>query len=168
MPGQPEGAADLAGDRPLTFNVVQRDGMKTYLTLIDTCTHGPRHDVTPLFADRRAFALLVKDLSAPFPKLKVDGVACIDALGFILGTAIALELGTRIVPLRKNGKLPVPTDKTTFRDYFSTNPGVQDQAASKMLVGENQPDPDTGGRARREASRQSNAGGTRSSDRGLE
>jgi adenine phosphoribosyltransferase len=99
--------------------------MKAYLKLIDTRTHGPRYDVTPLFADRKAFRLLVKDLSAPFRESRIDGVACIDALGFILGTAIALELGTRIVPMRKNGKLPVPTDRTMFRDYTGTRKGLE-------------------------------------------
>ena len=91
--------------------------MKAYLKLIDTRTDGTRYDVTPLFADQDAFAQLFKDLAAPFRSLDVDAVACVDAPGFILGTAIALQLGKRIIPLRKGGKLPVPADKTTFRDY---------------------------------------------------
>jgi adenine phosphoribosyltransferase len=91
--------------------------MKAYLKAIDTRSAGPRYDVTPLFGDQKAFRLLVKDLAAPFRKVSIDGVACIDALGFILGTAVAVELEKRIVALRKAGKLPVPADRSSFRDY---------------------------------------------------
>ncbi|MBU0596136.1 adenine phosphoribosyltransferase, partial [Candidatus Bipolaricaulota bacterium] len=44
-------------------------------------------------------------------------VVAIDALGFILGTAIADALGIGLVPARKAGKLPVPTERVEFVDY---------------------------------------------------
>jgi len=106
-------------------DVVPEKRMKPYLKAIDTRTDGPRYDVTPLFGDRKAFKILVSDLAAPFRKVRIDAVACIDALGFILGTAVAVELGKRIVPLRKTGKLPVPADRSSFRDYTGKQKGLE-------------------------------------------
>ena len=91
--------------------------MKTYLHRIDTETPGNRCDVTPLFADAEGFSQLVLDLAKPFRNIQIDFVACVDALGFILGTAIARYLGIGVIPIRKGGKLPVKTDGENFRDY---------------------------------------------------
>lgn len=91
--------------------------MKPYLRKIDTNTTGNRYDVTPLFADYEAFNALVDDLVSRLGPAKVDLVACIDALGFILGTAIAQKLKAGILSVRKGGKLPVEADRVGFRDY---------------------------------------------------
>jgi adenine phosphoribosyltransferase len=91
--------------------------MKPYLRRIDTATQGNRYDVTPLFADAQCFAQLIEDLAAPFHEAQIDYVACIDALGFILGTAIAGRLEVGVIPIRKGGKLPVQTESVEFRDY---------------------------------------------------
>lgn len=88
-----------------------------YLALIDTRTTGNRYDVTPLFADPAAFAALVADLVRPFDAAAVDVVAGIDALGFILGAAVAWQLGKGFVPVRKGGRLPVAADEVEFVDY---------------------------------------------------
>jgi len=94
--------------------------MKEYLRLIDTNTSGPRCDVTPLFADPLAWAELVTDLSEPFAALAINYVAGIDALGFILGTALALRLNKGFIPIRKGGKLPVAVKSIEFVDYTQT------------------------------------------------
>jgi len=91
--------------------------MKPYLYKIDTATTGNRYDVTPLFADSECFTQLVEDLAIPFLDSRIDFVACIDALGFILGTAVACRLNVGIIPVRKGGKLPVQTEGVEFRDY---------------------------------------------------
>lgn len=78
---------------------------------------GNRYDVTPIFADAQGFAQLVIDLSMPFRDVKVDYVAGIDALGFILASAIAHSLEVGLIPIRKGGKLPVLVDRVEFRDY---------------------------------------------------
>lgn len=91
--------------------------MKEYLRLIDTQTPGPRCDVTPLFAEPRAFAQLVDDLAAPFAAAPIDYVAGIDALGFILGAALARRLDKGFIPIRKGGKLPVAVISAAFVDY---------------------------------------------------
>lgn len=91
--------------------------MKPYLSLIDTGTSGNRNDVTPLFADAKAFKQLVSDLARPFLSSRIGLVACIDALGFILGSAVAQRLNVGLIPIRKGGKLPVETESIQFIDY---------------------------------------------------
>ena len=91
--------------------------MKQYLSLIDESTDGRRCDVTPIFRDPDAFRLLVNDLAAACSGQPFTVVAGIDALGFILGSALALAMGVGFVPIRKGGKLPVATDNAEFEDY---------------------------------------------------
>lgn len=88
-----------------------------YLALIDHHTSGNRCDVTPIFADYDAFTALVDDLAALVEPLAFDAVAGIDALGFILGAALALHTHVGFVPIRKGGKLPVDVDTVECVDY---------------------------------------------------
>ena len=89
-----------------------------YLHLIDRSKlHYKRSDVTPIFAEPAAFAALVDDLVAPFREAGVQRVVGTDALGFVVGTALALKLGVGFVPVRKGGKLPVKNERVAFRDY---------------------------------------------------
>jgi adenine phosphoribosyltransferase len=89
-----------------------------YARLIDTRTRGPRYDVTPLFADYAAFSDLVEDLAQHFDGIEFDCVAGIDALGFVLGTALAWRFKKGLVTIRKGGKLPIETDQIEFVDYM--------------------------------------------------
>ena len=66
-------------------------------------------DVTTLFADARGMRLCVDQLLDPFAGTRIDAVAGLEARGFILGGAIAHQLGCGFVPIRKKGKLPGPT-----------------------------------------------------------
>jgi adenine phosphoribosyltransferase len=91
--------------------------MKNYLKLIDQSTHGPRYDVTPIFGDGQAFSDLINDLIGMCEKIEYDFVAAIDALGFILGTGIALRENKPLVTIRKGGKLPVQVEQARFTDY---------------------------------------------------
>jgi adenine phosphoribosyltransferase len=91
--------------------------MNNYLDLIDTTTTGPRYDVTPLFGNYQAFSALLDDLLELCREIEYDTVAAIDALGFILGTAIAVRSEKPLVPIRKGGKLPVEVHKASFIDY---------------------------------------------------
>ena len=95
-----------------------------YIARIDTSGRG-RYDVTPLFADARAFAALVDDLLAFAQPLSFEIVAGIDALGFILGSALAIRAGTGFIPIRKEGKLPVLTEREAFVDYTGTQKALE-------------------------------------------
>ena len=63
-------------------------------------------DVTTLFAAPVAFRRAVDELAAPYRDDGIGVVVALDARGFILGGAIAYNLGLPFVPIRKQGKLP--------------------------------------------------------------
>jgi len=96
-----------------------------YIELIDRETNGQRYDVTPLFADYESFSALVGDIASAFETIEFDYVAGIDALGFILGAAIAIELKRGFIPLRKGGKLPVEKNSVSFVDYSGTQKALE-------------------------------------------
>jgi adenine phosphoribosyltransferase len=116
--------------------------MKDYLRLIDTDTSGPRYDVTPLFADPEAFSNLVEDLLEAFVGVPFDLMAGIDALGFILGAAMAMRAGKGFVAVRKGGKLPVDVDRVSFVDYtgkdkaLEIRPDAVDEGVRVLVVDE--------------------------------
>ena len=66
-------------------------------------------DVTTLFGNPRAFRRAVDELVQPYAGVRIDKVAGIEARGFILGGAVAHQLSTGFVPIRKKGKLPFAT-----------------------------------------------------------
>ena len=66
-------------------------------------------DITPLLADAGALASAVQGLSAYAAALRVDCVVAAEARGFLLGGALALELGAGFLLARKPGKLPHET-----------------------------------------------------------
>jgi len=66
-------------------------------------------DITPLLADAGALADAVRQLADHARPLQVDCVIAAEARGFLLGPALALELGAGFVLARKPGKLPYET-----------------------------------------------------------
>jgi len=66
-------------------------------------------DITPLLLDAAALDQAVSELAALARPLSVDLVVAAEARGFILGAALARELGVGFVPARKPGKLPSQT-----------------------------------------------------------
>jgi adenine phosphoribosyltransferase len=81
--------------------------------LVRTIPNFPRpgiqfRDVTTLLLDAKGFGLAVERLAATVGD-KPDLVAAIEARGFILGTALARELGCGLLLIRKDGKLPGAT-----------------------------------------------------------
>ena len=71
-------------------------------------------DITTLLKDATGLRLAVKSLADHFRGHPIDRVAGIEARGFILGAAVAYELGLGFIPVRKKGKLPA---KTIGQDY---------------------------------------------------
>lgn len=66
-------------------------------------------DITTLIADPAGLRAMVDELIWPFLTADIDVVIGIEARGFILGGAMAHELGRGFVPIRKKGKLPGET-----------------------------------------------------------
>jgi adenine phosphoribosyltransferase len=66
-------------------------------------------DITPLLLDAAALREAVAALADWVRPREVDFVVAAEARGFILGAALAIELGAGFVPARKPGKLPAQT-----------------------------------------------------------
>jgi adenine phosphoribosyltransferase len=66
-------------------------------------------DITPLLLDGDALRQAVGELADWARPRGVDYVVAAEARGFILGAALAVELGAGFVPARKPGKLPAQT-----------------------------------------------------------
>ena len=71
-------------------------------------------DITTLLKDPFGFRKVVDDLVQPFAGKRIDAVAGIEARGFIIGGAVAHQLSTGFIPVRKKGKLP---GETIGQDY---------------------------------------------------
>ncbi len=91
-----------------------------YLPLMAPNVKGERFawlDPSTVYINAGAFHALVDDLVAPFDPSEIDVVAGFDAMGFVLGSAIATRLGTGFLTIRKAGKVPVETDVVDFVNY---------------------------------------------------
>lgn len=89
----------------------QSKGVRDYIrTIVDFPHEGILfRDVTTLFADPRGFRICIDQLLAPYAGTRIDKVVGLEARGFILGGAVAHQLSTGFVPIRKKGKLPGQT-----------------------------------------------------------
>ena len=87
-------------------------------------------DITTLLGNARAFRRAVDELVHPFAGAKIDKIAGIEARGFILGGAMAHQLSSGFVPIRKKGKLP----HTTVRVAYSLEYGVDEMEMHEDAV----------------------------------
>jgi adenine phosphoribosyltransferase len=71
-------------------------------------------DITTLLKDRAAFRSVLDMLAARYGDERVDVVVGIESRGFILGGALAYQLGAGFVPVRKLGKLPGKTIEVEY------------------------------------------------------
>lgn len=77
-------------------------------------------DLTPVLADPAAFKALVKDLANHCRNYDIDFIGGLDARGFLLGSAVAYELGVGILAVRKGGKLPPPVHHVDYALEYGT------------------------------------------------
>ncbi|MEO0830732.1 MAG: adenine phosphoribosyltransferase, partial [Pseudomonadota bacterium] len=79
-----------------------------YLRLMAPNTRGDTYawlDPTPIYSNEAAFQDLLADLIADLDGTECDVVAGLDAMGFVLGAAMAARLGKGFLPIRKANKL---------------------------------------------------------------
>lgn len=90
---------------------MKRKQVKDYIRTIADFPHEGIlfRDVTTLFSDARGFRMAVDQMLHPHAGERIDKVVGLEARGFILGGAIAHQLGMGFVPVRKKGKLPGTT-----------------------------------------------------------
>ena len=98
----------------------QRSGDRWYLNIMSPNTKGEKFawlDPTSIYINGDAFHDLLDDLVADLEPVTCDVVGGLDAMGFVLGSALATRLGVGVLPIRKAGKLCVDTDSVTFSNY---------------------------------------------------
>lgn len=78
-------------------------------------------DITTLLGDAKAFRKAVDELVQPWCGGKIDKVVGMEARGFILGGAVAHQLSTGFVPIRKKGKLPSETVSVSYELEYGTD-----------------------------------------------
>jgi len=78
-------------------------------------------DITPLLRDPEALDQTIHELAGWGKERRPDVVLGAEARGFILGAAIARELGCGFVPARRPGKLPPETIGATYALEYGEN-----------------------------------------------
>jgi adenine phosphoribosyltransferase len=89
----------------------------TIKSKIRTIPHFPKEgimfrDITTLLSDAEGFRDVVDTIVQRYEGVDIDVVVGLEARGFIIGGAIAHQLGKGFVPIRKAGKLPA--EKTSY------------------------------------------------------
>ena len=79
-------------------------------------------DFTPLLKDPRAFKAAITDIARHYAgkSAGITKIAAIEAKGFVLGGALAFELGKPLVLIRKPGLTPGSVAKKTFVKEYGT------------------------------------------------
>jgi len=95
-------------------------------SLIRTVPHYPRQgvmfrDITTLLKDPVGFRITINELAMRHAGSAIDRVAGIEARGFIVGAALACQLGKGFVPIRKKGKLPSATIGHDYELEYGTD-----------------------------------------------
>lgn len=73
-------------------------------------------DINPLLMQKNTFHEIIDLFSNELRDKKIDYIIVPEARGFLLGSAVAYNLGTGCIPVRKKGKLP-PTTITKSISY---------------------------------------------------
>ena len=95
-----------------------------YLNIMSPNTKGEKFawlDPTSIYINTNAFIDLLDDLLDDLEEIDCDVIAGIDAMGFVLGSALAARLRKGFLPIRKADKLCVDTKKVDFVNYSKRN-----------------------------------------------
>jgi adenine phosphoribosyltransferase len=71
-------------------------------------------DITTLLKDPAGLKATIDALAAPYADARIETVVGIESRGFILGSAVAQQIGAGFVPVRKPGKLPAKAIKEVY------------------------------------------------------
>jgi adenine phosphoribosyltransferase len=75
-------------------------------------------DITPLLKDKCCFHETIAQLADHYRGKSIDAIVSNEARGFIVGAALAYELGVGFVPIRKKGKLPYKCINLTYKKEY--------------------------------------------------
>tara|TARA_Y100000590_G_scaffold180838_1_gene206127 strand:+ start:2971 stop:3483 length:513 start_codon:yes stop_codon:yes gene_type:complete len=95
-------------------------------------------DFSPILADPSSLSFVVEEFSKKFHPNDIDVFAGIESRGFILACALALKYNKGMLLLRKAGKLPGKTVKTSYTiEYGKAQMEIQKSALTegqKVLI----------------------------------
>jgi adenine phosphoribosyltransferase len=78
-------------------------------------------DITPLLGDAEAWRAACAAMADAWRDAGVTHVVAVESRGFLLGGAVAIELGAGLVPVRKPGKLPHQTSREEYALEYGTD-----------------------------------------------
>ena len=109
--------------------------MKEFVrTILDYPVKGVQfRDITTLLQNSSHFKQVIDEMTEPWIGEKIDAILSIESRGFIMAGAIAYNLDTAFVPLRKPDKLPGETFKVSYTlEYGSTEMHVHKDALDNL------------------------------------
>src|SRR5205085_11366828 len=71
-------------------------------------------DITPILCNGAFFRQAIDLFLDRCREMEIDKIVCIDARGFLFGSAVAYHLGVGLIPIRKKGKLPYKTERAVY------------------------------------------------------
>ncbi len=78
-------------------------------------------DITTLISHGAGLAASIEHLADHARAKGAQAIAGMEARGFIFGTAVAVRLGLPFIPIRKPGKLPIPTIGVEYALEYGTD-----------------------------------------------
>ena len=78
-------------------------------------------DITPLLADKKAFAYTIDAIAHHFDRDDIDKVLGIEARGFIIAAPLAYRFTAGLIPVRKAGKLPWEVESEEYVLEYGTD-----------------------------------------------
>ena len=96
--------------------------MKKYIrTIPDYPIKGVQFkDITTILKNSDHFSELIDQMTEPWKKEKIDAILSIESRGFIMAGAIAYNLKSAFIPLRKPNKLPAETYSVSYSLEYGT------------------------------------------------
>lgn len=88
-------------------------------------------DISTLLYNGKALKYITEIFYNRYKNKNIDGIAAIEARGFIFGSILAEKLGISLIPLRKKGKLPCKVFSETYNLEYGTDQLEVDVTAIK-------------------------------------
>ena len=79
------------------------------------------YDIASLLADPDIFSKVIDEMTLKVKKMNATAIAGIDSRGFIFASAIAYKLKLKLIIIRKQGKLPGKTFKSSYNLEYGIN-----------------------------------------------
>ena len=79
------------------------------------------YDIASLLANPDIFSKVIDEMTLKVKKMNVTAIAGIDSRGFIFASVIAYKLKLKLIIIRKQGKLPGKTFKSSYNLEYGSN-----------------------------------------------